>query len=125
MLLAGVSYAQSVAGVSVRTMPPSVVETFPRAGDVEVDPSTSEIRVTFSKDMKTDNQWSWVMMSKETFPEIAGEVRYLPDRRTCVLPVRLVPGRTYVIWLNSGDYNYFKDEGGRSAIPYLLVFQTK
>ena len=111
--------------VSVKTMPPVVIKTVPQSGDTWVDPSVKEIRVTFSKEMMTDNQWSWVKISNETFPEIVGKIHYLKDKKTCVLPVKLEPGKTYVIWINSGEHNYFKDTDGNSAIPYLLVFETK
>ena len=112
--------------VSVRTTAPVVVATFPQAGDTKVDPSISEIRVTFSKDMMTDNMWSWVIHTKGSFPEIAGPVRYLADRRTNVLPVKLYPGRKYAIWFNSSDYkhNAFRDRANNPAVPYLLVFET-
>lgn len=112
--------------ISVETMPPSVTKTVPQAGDTRVDPSLEEIRVTFSKDMMTNNQWSWCRFSPETFPEIdQTNIRYLEDNRTCVLPVKLKAGKTYVIWINTQKYNYFKDKNGNSAIPYLLVFQTR
>jgi hypothetical protein len=112
--------------ISVETMPPSVIETVPQAGDTRVAPSLKEIRVIFSKDMKTDNQWSWCMYTPETFPQIdKTNIRYLQDKRTCVLPVKLKPGKTYAIWINTQQYNYFKDKNGKSAIPYLLVFQTR
>ena len=62
------------------------------AGTTNVDPSLSEIRVTFSKEM-LDKSWSWSTASKNTFPKVAGEIHYLEDRRTCVLPVKLEPGR--------------------------------
>ena len=101
-----------------------MVKTVPQAGDTEVDPTLSEIEITFSKDMR-DKSWSWVQHSKETFPAIAGGPRYLDDKRTCVLSVQLEPGKTYVIWLNSQKFTNFKDADGRSAVPYLLVFQTK
>jgi len=69
--------------------------------------------------------WSWCSQSPGTFPEIdKTKIRYLKDRRTCVLPVKLQPGKTYVIWINSQKFNYFKDTEHNSAIPYLLVFQT-
>jgi RNA polymerase sigma-70 factor (ECF subfamily) len=42
-----------------------------------------------------------------------------------VLPVKLEPGKTYAIWVNSGEFGNFKDTDGRSAVPYLLVFKTK
>jgi hypothetical protein len=46
------------------------------------------------------------------------------DRLTFVLPVKLRPHTTYVIWMNSGRYLDFKDEQGRSAEPYRLSFST-
>jgi len=110
--------------IRVETMPPVVIKTIPQAGDTGVDSSLKEIRVTFSKEMKTDNQWSWVKISGDTFPKIVGNTYYLNDKKTCVLPVKLEPGKTYVIWINRGQYNYFKDKNNNSAIPYLLVFET-
>jgi hypothetical protein len=66
-----------------------------------------------------------LVSSEESFPEITGDVRYLDDNRTCVAPVRLEPGRTYVIWFNSQSQNAFRDLGNRPAVPYLMVFQTR
>ena len=124
-LIGALAAAQEITEISVKTMPPVVIKTLPTAGDTEVDPSIEEIRVTFSKDMMTEKMWSWVQISKETFPEVTGEARYLKDKRTCVAPVKLEPGKTYVIWFNRGEYNSFRDEDNNPAIPYLLVFQTK
>ena len=106
-------------------MPPVVVKTIPQAGDTFVDPSIKEIRVTFSKDMMTQDMWSWVIVSKESFPQIVGDVRYLEDKRTCVAPVKLKAGKTYAIWFNSVQYNAFRDKHNNPAVPYLLVFQTR
>jgi len=108
----------------VRTLPPVVVETVPVSGDTAVDPSTSEIRVTFSKEM-TDGSWAWTTASDDTNPEITGTPRYLGDKRTCVLPVKLEGGRTYAFWLNSNRFKAFKDAEGRPAVPYLLIFETR
>jgi len=107
----------------VRKMQPAVVRTTPRSGDTQVDPAITEIRVTFSKDM-ADQSWSWTQISDETFPPTTGKPYYLPDKRTCVLPVKLEPNRSYVTWLNSAKFGNFRDTGGRSAVPYLLVFET-
>ena len=54
-----------------------------------------------------------------------GEPRYEPDHRTCVLQVKLAPGRTYAWWLNSEKFRNFMDQASRPAVPYLLIFQTK
>jgi RNA polymerase sigma-70 factor (ECF subfamily) len=110
--------------VSVDSAPPVVVETVPRAGTSSVDSTLAEIKVTFSKEMK-DRTWSWSTLSKESFPRLDGEPKYLPDKRTCVLPVKLEAGKTYAIWLNSNKFRNFKDTEGRPALPYLLVFKTK
>jgi len=111
--------------VTVKTMPPSVVKTIPQAGDTAVDPATKEIRVTFSKDMLTDRMWAVVQTSKETFPTVDGKIHYLDDKRTCVIPVKVEPGRTYVLWFNRAQFNSFRDTDNNPAVPYLLVFQTK
>ena len=73
----------------------------------------------------TDGNWAWAQVSKDTFPETTGRPRYEADRRTCVLPVKLQPGRPYVIWLNRPPFDSFSDTGGRKAVQYLLVFETK
>ncbi len=110
--------------VTLESVPPVVVKTVPEAGAGDVDPKLTEIRVTFSKDMK-DASWSWVIHSKENFPKLDGKPKYLADKRTCVLPVKLEAGKTYAIWVNSSKYVSFKDNEGHPAVPYLLVFKTK
>jgi hypothetical protein len=41
------------------------------------------------------------------------------------MPVKLEPGKTYVIWLNRGQYQNFRDAQRNSSVPYLLVFETR
>jgi len=116
------THAQSE--ITINSLPPVVVSTYPKSGDPSVDPSVKEIRVTFSKDMMTEEMWSWVIVTKELFPPIAGDVHFLKDKRTCVLPVKLEPNKTYAMWINSQNHNSFKDTSNNAAVPYLLVFQT-
>lgn len=115
-------HAQSA---SVDSLPPVVVKTVPQSGDLAVDPGLKEISVTFSKDMMTTEMWSWVQITPDLFPKLAGSVHFVSDKRTCVLPVHLEPGRTYAIWVNSEHHNNFRDRGDKPAVPYLLVFQTR
>jgi RNA polymerase sigma-70 factor (ECF subfamily) len=75
--------------------------------------------------MMTERMWSFCQISGETFPKRQGEIHYLDDKRTCVMPVKLEPGQTYVVWLNRGRFNSFRDKDNHPSVPYLLVFQTK
>jgi hypothetical protein len=105
---------------SVAALPPVVVKTVPQAGDMKVDPSITEIKGTFSKRM-TPGSYSWAGADESW---VKGKPHWLSDGRTCVLPVKLEPGKTYVVWLNSPSFRNFKDSRGQSAVPYLLVFET-
>ena len=124
-LIIDVGIAKAENQITVKSMPPVVVKTFPQAGDTAVDPAIKEISVTFSKEMITKEMWSWVMGSKDSFPVITGQVKYLADKKTCVAPVSLEAGKTYTIWFNSQNHNAFRDTDNHPAVPYLLVFQTK
>ena len=124
---AAVIHAADEAPPSVKSLPPVVVKTIPAAGDTQVDAATTkEIRVTFSKKM-TDKSWSWANpnLGESTKLPIAGEPRYDADGKTCIVSVDLKPGRTYAVWINSEKFKNFKDAEGNSAVPYLLVFETK
>ena len=110
--------------VTLATAPAVVVRTVPEAGSDGVDPQLTEIKATFSKDM-VDGTWSWSTYGEENFPKVDGKPKYLADKRTCVLPVKLEPGKTYALWLNSEKFTNFKDAAGRPAVPYLLVFRTR
>jgi hypothetical protein len=124
-LLAAIAVAQTTKQVSVRNMPPSVIKTVPAAGSTDVDPGLKELSFTFSKPM-LDGNWSACQISDETYPKPGeGKMHYLPDKRTCVMPVALEPGKTYVIWLNRGQFQSFRDTQRNSSVPYLLVFETK
>jgi RNA polymerase sigma-70 factor (ECF subfamily) len=120
-LLLSVSQAQDI---TLKTAPAVVVKTVPESGARNVDPATTELRVTFSKPMQ-NRSWSWANAGKDTTPETTGEPKYQKDKRTCVLPVKLQPGKTYAYWLNTERFRNFKDANGQPAVPYLLIFKTK
>ncbi len=110
--------------LTIKNAPPVVVRTVPESGATDVNASVNELRVTYSKDM-TDQSWSWSTASANTSPKTTGKPRYANDKRTAILPVKLEPGKTYAIWLNSERFQNFKDADGNPAVPYLLIFQTK
>lgn len=123
----GIRVAPAIAQeITVATAAPVVVKTIPQAGSTDVDSALAEIRVTFSKDMK-DGSFSFVKASDRSFPKIAGQIRFdkPAEPRTCVLPVKLEPGRDYAVWINTERFRGFSDANGRPAVPYLLVFRTK
>jgi RNA polymerase sigma factor (sigma-70 family) len=111
-------------GPSLATAPPVVIQSVPASGSTDVDPATTEIKVTYSKDM-ADGSWSWSTWGEENYPKTTGKPHYEADKRTCVMPVQLQPGKFYAIWLNSQNFGNFRDAEGKSAVPYLLVFETK
>jgi RNA polymerase sigma-70 factor (ECF subfamily) len=116
----------AVADTKLEEAPPVVVKTVPESGADGVDPGLTEVKVTFSKTM-TDKSWSWsgAQYGEYPLPKNDARISYDKEGRTCTATVKLEPGTTYAIWLNSERFQNFKDADGRSAIPYLLVFRTK
>ena len=108
--------------ITIEMMPPVVIQSTPQSGAINVDPSTTELRVTFSKDMKTDS-WSCLQFSKESWPGLSPR-GFTKDQRTFVANVKLQPGKTYVVEINDEDHKNFKDASERSAMPYMIVFRT-
>ena len=122
-LMSGLS-AAFAQEITLDTARPVVTKCVPESGSSGVDPATTEIRITFSKEMQP-GVWSWAMIGKESYPGTSESPRYLEDKRTCVLPVKLQPGKTYAVWVNSEKLLNFKDSKGLIAVPYLLVFKTR
>lgn len=114
--------ALGLAGAARAEVGPRVVSTFPPGASV-VPAGVDRIAVTFDRPMM-DQSWSFTTGGEHRFPEIAGSPSRSGDRLTFVLPVKLRPHTTYVVWMNSGRYLNFKDEQGRSAEPYRLSFST-
>jgi hypothetical protein len=109
---------------TVESMPPVVVKTFPEAGATDVTPGEVEIKVTFSKEM-TDQSWSWSSAWANSDAKIIGKPHYEADHKTCVIKVKLEPGKTYGYWINSQKFHGFQDTQHHPAVPYLLTFKTK
>ncbi|QJT11177.1 hypothetical protein E8L03_20675 [Oceanidesulfovibrio marinus] len=102
---------------------PQVASTSPANGAQNVAPGKTELRVTFSKPMR-DQSWSWAYEDQATFPQITAQPHYEDGGVTCVLPVLLEPGKSYVIWLNTANLHNFTDEAGNALPPYRWEFHT-
>lgn len=101
---------------------PRIVALDPPNGATAVDPALPRLRATFDQPM--EESWSWVRESVTSFPATTGAAAFESDGRTAYLPVRLEPGRTYVVWLNSEEFQLFRDHAGRPAPPLRWSFTT-
>jgi hypothetical protein len=101
---------------------PVVKSTSPWPLATDVDPGTTEIKVTFDRSMMNFS-WSWVG-SGDHYPETTGEPRYDKDRLTCTLPVKLKPAQWYWVGINSEQFVYFQTEKHVPAKPYVILFAT-
>ena len=72
---------------------PVVVKTVPEAGAKDVPSGEFEVKITFSKEM-TDQSWSWTSAWQNSDPESLGTPHYEADHKTCVMKVKLEPGKT-------------------------------
>jgi hypothetical protein len=109
--------------MSESAAPPLVVKTSPQALSNDIEPSLSEITVTFNQPM-TDESWSWIGGGK-TYPKTTGKPSYDPNRTTCSLPVKLEPGKVYWVGINNPSFQGFKSEAGVPAKRYVIMFATK
>jgi hypothetical protein len=114
---------QTVRAQDINTFAPAVVKTMPEAGTTNVPPGEYEVKITFSKEM-ADQSWSWASAWQNSDPAALDKPHYDADRKTCVMKVKLEPGKTYGWWINSQNFHGFRDAQNNPAIPYLLTFKT-
>jgi hypothetical protein len=103
---------------------PKVIDTNPKNGSRDVDPTLKEISVTFSEPM-TDRSWSWSYEDKNQFPQMTGQPFYSDNFTKCVLPVKLETKKEYVIWINTSKFHNFRNKAGVPVPPYKLRFTTR
>ena len=111
------------AGVADEQGPPNIVATSPKVGETDVDPATTEITVTFDRDMGSGCSWTGGGPDYPSSPE--GKKAQWRDQRTCVLPVTLEAGHYYRIGINSMSYQNFRSAKGVPARPSAVYFTTK
>lgn len=102
---------------------PKVLTTVPANGARDVDPSLSEIQVTFDRPMQ-DGSWSMVGGGPH-YPETTGRPHYDATLTTWSVPVKLKPGWSYEFRLNGGQYDSFRSKEGVPLESVLVRFTTK
>jgi len=122
-LIAVIVLIAGLSGCGRDKIPPKVVSTFPQDGAMDVNPSLSEISVTFNEPMR-DKCWSWCYEDREHFPEINDDAYYTDNYTKNVLPVKLEPNTEYIIWLNTVKIKNFMDKSGNPVEPYKFTFKT-
>ena len=102
---------------------PKIVTLEPKNGAKDVDPEkVIELKVTFDCDMDTRG-YSWCG-GGSTYPKTTGKPKWI-DKRTCILPVKLEPGKMYRLGVNSQKFRNFRSFEGLSVEPVIYTFQTK
>ena len=104
-------------------LPPVETTVDPPNGATDVDPLRTTLSATFDRPMDPEG-WAWVIEHPTTAPEL-GEATWDAGQLTNTSKVRLEPGRSYVVWLNSPQYSYFRDRQGVAAKPFRWTFSTR
>ena len=109
--------------LSWRETGPKIVAMAPADGARDVPPDLKAIVITFDRPMS--QSWSVVDLSSGHYPKTTGAAGYDAAQKVFTLPVELLPGKDYVLGLNSEDYNNFKSTGNIPLFPVIYKFKTK
>jgi len=107
--------------VALRAVPPKVVETIPRNGDLNVDPELREMRFVFDQAMRRGG--FSICGGGPMFPKTVGRPRWA-DSRTLVVRVQLVPGHEYRLSVNCPSAQNCRSAQGEAAVPCPMTFRT-
>ena len=122
-IMKGVAIGESTATNSVSEGPPRIIATSPVVAATNVDPATTEITVTFDRDMARG--FSWTGGGTNYPPLTDGQGPYWRDARTAVLEVKLEPGHFYRVGINSKSHRNFLSFAGVPALPSAIYFTTR
>jgi beta-lactamase regulating signal transducer with metallopeptidase domain len=116
--------AGATAEVESRLRVPKIVSLEPPNGARDVDPATTELKVTFDVPMGGGMSWTG---SGPKYPKPPDSRRgfWSKNRQTCILPVSLEPGHSYRLGLNSRSFNNFQSASGVPLDPVAYDFKTR
>jgi beta-lactamase regulating signal transducer with metallopeptidase domain len=114
----------ATADVQAETQTPMIARLEPENGAADVDPATSELRVSFN--MPMGGGMSWVG-GGPTFPMLVEgkKASWSADGLTCTLPVKLEGGHEYLLGLNSVSHINFQSKAGVPLTPVVYTFRTR
>lgn len=119
--LTGCLACLAAASAAAAAEPPKVIELDPPHQSTELDPNTTEIRVTFDRDMNTRG-FSFCGGGPQ-FPKMRGRPKWI-NKRTVVVKVRLEPEHRYQMSLNCPAANNFTAQDGTPLQPTPWSFST-
>jgi hypothetical protein len=102
---------------------PRIVKMVPENGDKKVDPSLTEIQVTFDRPMGKGFSWTGGGKDFPTVPE-GQKPTWSADGMTATLPVSLKPNASYRLGLNSPSFKNFASADGVPLEPVVYKFHT-
>jgi hypothetical protein len=107
-----------------RVQVPKIVAMSPANGAADVDPSVTEIKVTFDRPMGKGMSWTG---GGEKFPDVlvGQNAFWSKDGLTCTLPVKLIAHHEYEIGINSPSHQNFASAWGVPVEPVRYAFKTK
>jgi hypothetical protein len=103
---------------------PEVASLQPANGAMDVDPNTTELKVTFNMPMNSGMSWTG---GGPTFPKLpeGKKPSWSADGLTCTLPVILEPNKEYTLGLNSASHKNFQSKSGVPLAPVVYKFKTR
>jgi len=105
----------------VLAAPPKVIETVPKNGDMNVDPSLQEMRFVFDQDMARGGYS--ICGGGPQFPKTVGQPRWV-DKRTLSARIKLEPDHDYRLSINCPAATNCRSAAGEPATPYPMTFKT-
>ena len=100
---------------------PRLIASFPADGAV-VPAGETVLSWTFDRSMKHDG-WSVTGLA-QTMPLLVGKPAFSPDGRTFRQTMRLAPGRSYDLGVNSTNHRNFRSAAGVPAQVRRVRFRT-
>ncbi|HVJ69573.1 MAG TPA: HEAT repeat domain-containing protein [Caulifigura sp.] len=103
---------------------PTIVSIEPANGSSDVDPGLKDLKVTFDIAMSGGMSWVGGGDAFPTSPE-GSKAQWSQDKKTCTLPVTLIPDHAYSLGLNAPKFQNFRSEAGVPSEPVRYTFTTR